>query len=173
MKQAGFNFQDDTLEIVAAKINTENDEYRYFIGIGGEYLVSSKLSFMGFEVLKASRDGTKEDLYIQHGKKTFGVQVKTSQKRADQKNKNKDVWSFDFRLKKTVNGQQISSNETYNTHDIPIFACVCKEKEKVIFIENKSGNQMQYKFDHKDFDYATDKASIEALTKIFKRINND
>ena len=169
MKQVGFNFKDDTPQIVVAEINTKNNEERYFIGIGGEYLVSSKLSFMGFEVLKASRDGTKQDLYIKHDDTIFGVQVKTSQRRADQKNKNKDIWSFDFRLKETIDGQQRSSNETYNTNDVPIFACVCKEKEKVIFIENKNGNQMQYKFDHKDFDYATDRASIEALTKIFKK----
>ena len=102
MKQVGFNFKDDTPQIVVAEINTKNNEERYFIGIGGEYLVSSKLSFMGFEVLKASRDGTKQDLYIKHDDTIFGVQVKTSQRRADQKNKNKDVWSFDFRLKETM-----------------------------------------------------------------------
>tara|TARA_R110001592_G_C12758203_1_gene712673 strand:- start:35 stop:550 length:516 start_codon:yes stop_codon:yes gene_type:complete len=169
MKQAALKFIDETPRTFVPKISTENNEKRYLLGIGGECLVASKLSFMGFEVLKAIRDCTKQDLFIRYKNKCFGVQVKTSQRRADQKNKNKDVWSFDFRLKETIKGLQKSSKETYNKDEVLIFACVCAENEKVIFIENELGNQMQYKFVHEDFDFITNKTSLETLTKIFEK----
>jgi len=169
VKQAALKFIDDRPRTFVPKISTENNEERYLLGMGGECLVASKLSFMGFEVLKALRDGTKQDLFIRYENKCFGVQVKTSQRRANQKNKNKDVWSFDFRLKETIKGLQKSSKETYNKNDVLIFACVCAEKEKVIFMENEPENQMQYKFVDKDFDCTTNKTSIKTLTKIFEK----
>lgn len=102
------------------------------VGIAGEYYAMYYLTLNGFDVAKTEQ-GSHSDIFLDSGSRIFRIQVKTTFKYREIKNKNfiYNVCRFGNRFGK---GQARTS---YN--NIDIFCYVCLETKEIAFI---SGNNI-------------------------------
>lgn len=123
----------------------------YKKGLFGELIVQANLTKLGFDVAHVLGDNSKKDLIIDYNNISVGVQVKTSTLRFP-----RNIWKYDFRRKnisRTSYGNKLGRWKKYNSFDIPIFACVSYELEKILYFKNNdSPEDVYYRLRQEDFN---------------------
>lgn len=144
--------QIDFFDIYESSDEDDIKEYdNYQKGLFGELIVQANLTKLGFTVAHVLGDNSKKDLIIDYNNISIGIQVKTSTLRFPA-----NIWKYEFRRKNIANtslGRKLGKWKKYNSFDIPIFACVSYELEKILYFKNNdSPEDAYYRLRKEDFN---------------------
>lgn len=108
------------------------DSKQLQIGKAGEYLVCADLILKGF-IAFPSEQGLPYDVLLDTGEKLLKVQVKTTEKPRQVKQRSKDTFAYVFQIKRAgANGKT-----RYQEKEIDLFALVCLDTMQIGYLTNK------------------------------------
>lgn len=108
------------------------DSKQLQIGKAGEYLVCADLILKGF-IAFPSEQGLPYDILLDTGKKLLRVQVKTTEKPREVKQRKNPIPAYIFSIKRAgANGKT-----RYEESEIDLFALVCLDTMQVGYLTNK------------------------------------